>query len=94
LRAYGDLNAVISEGRSPMTLFDLSWVVSLCLLALVGSCSESLRTFLDVHLTSWSLRLQGVPPEEIHKIAIAKATRQRRNVLLQVLRLLITLRKK
>jgi len=77
-----------------MPLFDLSWVVSLCLLALVGSCNESLRTFLDVHLTSWSLRLQGVPPKEIHKIAIAKASKQRPNLMLQALRLLITLFKK
>ncbi|GAA1203150.1 hypothetical protein [Pseudonocardia alaniniphila] len=72
-----------------MPFIDFTWVGFVCLIALMAACSESVMTFLDVHLTSWSLRLQGVPPKDIRKIAIAKAKKPRRNVVLQVLDRLI-----
>lgn len=40
---------------------------------------------LDINLTCWSLRKQGVDDKEIHKVALATAKRERRNVVLQVL---------
>ena len=44
-----------------------------------------LEKVLDINLTSWSLRRQGVDDKEIHKVALASAKRQHRYIVLQVL---------
>ncbi len=59
------------------------------LLSFVAIFGDALRTFLQIHVTSWSLRLQGVEAKEIHKIALAKARCERQNVLVQILKLLL-----
>jgi hypothetical protein len=59
------------------------------LLSFVAIFGDALRTFLQIHVTSWSLRLQGVEAKEIHKIALAKARRELQNVLVQILKIIL-----
>jgi hypothetical protein len=54
-------------------------------LALGAALVRIFEKVLDINLTSWSLRRQGVGDKEIHKIALASAKRQRRYIVLQVL---------
>ncbi len=54
-------------------------------LALGAALVRIFEKVLDINLTSWSLRRQGVDAEEIHKVALASAKRQRRYIVLQVL---------
>lgn len=53
-------------------------------LSLCAVIVHHLDRVLDISLTSWLLRKQGVSDTEIRKIAIASAKRKRRPVLLQV----------
>lgn len=55
-------------------------VLSLCVVIV-----RHLDRGLDISLTSWLLRKQGVANTEIRKIAIESAKRERRPVVLQVL---------
>lgn len=70
-------------------MLEVPLIMSICLLTLIAVCSETLRKFLDIQVTSWILRRQGVSPEKIQEYALAQARKQRPKMLIEVLKLLI-----
>lgn len=70
-------------------MLEVPLITGVCILTLIAVCSETLRKFLDIQVTSWTLRRQGVAPEKIQEYALAQARKQRPNMLIQVLKLLI-----
>jgi hypothetical protein len=89
LPSGGDLHVASTRRCSVFEFVSLSFVGVVALLSLVTICSESLRRFLDIQITSWTLRRQGVDAKEIHKLALIAAKRQRQNPVVQILMLLL-----
>lgn len=75
-------------------MLDVTVIIVVLVLALAAIVTEALRKFIDIYVTSWMLRRQGVPDREIHKIALAQARRQRQNLVIQVLKLMLNAFKK
>lgn len=80
-RAYAR-HALFSRGRSVLEVWILGLVLALALGAVIIRILEKV---LDINLTCWSLRKQGVADDEIQKVALATAKRERRHIVLQVL---------
>lgn len=64
-------------------------VVPVVVLTLVAIINGPLHKFMHIQVTSWALKRQGVKDEEIHKLALAEARRQRQNFLIQVLKIVL-----
>lgn len=56
-------------------------------LTVCGLFSDAAHRFVDIMLTGWFLKLQGVSDKKRHSIVAAKARRHRQNLLIQVLKL-------
>ena len=68
-------------------------VVAIVALSLAVVLVKHLDKTLDIRLTAKSLRNRGVPEDEIRKIALAAARRERRHIVLQVLDRIVKFRK-
>ena len=68
-------------------------VVAIVALSLAVVLVKHLDKTLDIRLTAKSLRNLGVPEDEIRKIALAAARRERRHIVLQVLDRIVKFRK-
>ena len=63
-------------------------------LTVCGLCTEATQRFVDIMVTGWFLKRQGLSEKERHSIIAAKARRQRQNLLIQVFKLITQLRHK
>lgn len=78
---------------SDFVLLGTGAAVALGLVTLISIFGEVLSRFLDIQVTSWVLRRQGVKRAEIHKIVLTKARRDRQPVVVQLMALAVKLKK-
>jgi hypothetical protein len=66
---------------------NLGMVVAVGLLTLFAICSEALRKVIDLHFVPWMMHKRGVEQAHIQAYIVKQATKQRENLVIQVLKL-------
>ena len=64
-------------------------VLTAGLLTLFAICSEMLRKVVDLHLAPCMMHKRGVEQAKIQDYMVVQATKQRQNLLLQILKLVL-----
>ena len=66
---------------------NLGMVVAIGLLTLFAIFGEALRKAVDLHFVPWMMHRRGVEQAQIQAYIVKQATRQRENLLIQILKL-------
>ena len=66
---------------------NLSMVLAVGLLTLFAIFGEALRKAIDLHFVPWMMHRRGVEQAKIQDYMVKQATKQRENLLIQILKL-------